>query len=181
VPPGVVDSLTARPETSDTIALGLRGPTAQQLRQVVEATVTLMNEEVEKVRAPLVADINAQLAASDTNIARLLEARETLSSLTKAMSVSQSDDATSVILRRVWLSDMVSRNEQRLAEATAARQALAARLSTWRTYPTSIVDEVVVSQNPISPRPTMAMSLAAAIAFAAALVYALIREGSRRV
>jgi hypothetical protein len=181
IPQSVVDNLTVRAEIPDTLAVSIRGPVASQIRRVVDAMVSLLNEEQEKVQGPLVADINAQLAASDADIAGLLEARTSLSALAKAVSASQSDDAISATMRRVWLMDMVSRNEQRLATATAERRALAARLSVWRTYPTALMDGVFVSPDPVSPRPVMTAILAGVVMLAAALAYALLRDGARRV
>lgn len=177
---GAVESLSARAETSDTMSLAARAAAAKDILRIVQLTVKLLNEEQERIQAPLVADINAQLASIDANIASLREMRESLSSLTKAVSESQSGDAASAALRGVWLSELISRNEQRLAEARAERYRQTVRLSPRQTYPVRILDEVVVSPTPISPRPLRITFFAGGIALVAAFIYALIREGARR-
>jgi hypothetical protein len=141
----IFGSLTVRQETPDTVAVTVRAVTDRQARDAVDIAVGLLNEEQRKIREPLEADIREQLAASDAAIANLLEARDSLSALAKEESKAAPGDPASATLRRVWLSDLDSRNEQRLAAARAERHTLATRLAVWRTYPTALVDEVFVS------------------------------------
>jgi hypothetical protein len=176
----VLGSLTAKPEMSDTLAVSVRALTEQQARQAVDATIGLLNEEQDKIRGPVTADINAQIAIRDASIAIALEMRDSLSALEKDEPKVASGDPTSMALRRVWLSDLLSRNEERLATARTERQALAARLGTTRTYPTALVEDVLVSPTSSSPRPVTLMIFAGFAAFVAALVYALTRGATRR-
>jgi len=143
----IFGSLVAKQETQDTVAVSVRAPTGQQAREAMGSAVGLLNEEQQKTMEPLVADIKQQLAAGDANIVSLLQARDALSALAKEEQTTPVADLASATLRRVWLSDLASRNEQRLAAARAEQHALATRLGAWRTYPAALVDEGFVSSS----------------------------------
>jgi len=104
--------------------------------------------------------------------------KASLAALTKVVPKSQSEELAT--MRKVWLADLLMRNEQRLAGVTAERRAQAARLSPARNYPTTMQDDVFVSPTPLAPRPVTTAILAGLVIFAAGLVYALIREGARK-
>jgi hypothetical protein len=169
-------SLAARQETTDAVAVSVQATTAQQARDVLGVAVNLLNEEQRKTRELLEADIKEQLATYDAAIASLLETREALAALTKEDSKEASGDPASAMLRRVWLSDLVSRNEQRLVTARTERHALSARLGAWRTYPTALVDEPFVSSGFAFARPLTIAIFTGAVVFLVFLLHAMLRE-----
>jgi hypothetical protein len=171
----VLTGLAARPDVSDAVVVGARGSTVQQVRQVLDVTVQLLNEEQERVAGPLLADIKEQLATSDANIASLLQARESLSTLAKAFD-AQSGDAASASFRAVWLLDLVSRSEQRLTSARAERQGLASRLGSWRNYPTNLLDGAFVLAAYLSPRTAAIAGVAGALTLLICILFALMRQ-----
>jgi uncharacterized protein involved in exopolysaccharide biosynthesis len=136
--------------------------------------VQLLNEEQDRVAGPLLADIKEQLVTSEANIASLLQARETLSTLVKALE-AQPGDTASAAFRSVWLLDLASRGEQRLAGARAERYALASRLGSWKTYPSAIVDGAFVSPAYVSPRTTAIAGGAGALTLLLCILFALMR------
>jgi hypothetical protein len=172
----IFGSLTVKQETPDTVAVSVRAPTDQQAREAVGIAVGLLNEEQRKTKEPLEADIKEQLAAGDATIANLLEARDSLAALAKEESKVAPGDPASATLRRVWLSDLVSRNEQRLAAARAERHGLATRLAAWRTYPTALVDEVFVSPSLAFAPPATVAIFIGVIIFLGFLLSAAVRE-----
>lgn len=161
----IFGSLVAKQETPDTVAVTVRAPTGEQAREAMGRAVGLLNEEQQKTMEPLVADIKQQLAASDANIASLLQARDALSALAKEEPKTSAAELASGALRRVWLSDLVSRNEQRLTAARAEQHALATRLGAWRTYPAALVDEGFVSSSFALAAPVTVAIFAGAIIF----------------
>lgn len=169
----VLTSLTARPETANTVAVFVRATTEQDVRRALDVTVRLLNEEQEKIRGPLIADVNQQLATSDANIARLLQAKDSASALMKATFDAPAPDSAAAISQRIWLLDLVSRNEQQLANAQTDRRTLAMRLSPLRTFPTALVDVDSVAPALVSLRPKTAMIVGGALTFLACLLYAL--------
>lgn len=174
------ESLNAKPETSDTVTVILRGTSEQQVRQALDLVVRLLNQDQEKVTVPAVADVNTQIAESDTNIASLTKTREALLALTKASTNDAKPDGVPDDLRNVLVSDMLSRNENILVSVRAVRRELASRLSLRNTYPTVIVDDdVLVSSASGSPRPSRIALLAGVFTFAGFLLYVLMR--GRRV
>jgi hypothetical protein len=142
----IFGSLTARQETTDTLAVSVRAATPDQARAAVAAAVDLLNEEQRKTLEPLEAHIKEQLATNDKIVAGLLESGESLSALAKEDLKGTLGDPVAGVMRKIWLADLVSRNEQRLVAARAERHALSARLGAWRTYPTILLDSVFVSR-----------------------------------
>lgn len=170
------EGLTAKSEASGTLTVNILGASEQQARQALDVVVRLLNQDQEKVSEPMLADINAQIAERDANIVSLTKAREALLALTKASTTDakpegQADDD----LRSVLVLDLLSRNENMLLTARAERRELASRLGSWNTYPTAIVDDVLVSSSPGSPRPSRIALLAGGFTFAGFLLYALMR------
>ena len=149
----IFGSLTARQETADTLAVSVRATTPQQARAAVAAVVDLLNEEQRKTLEPLEADIKEQLATNDATIAGLLESGEIVVGPGERRSEGRTWRSGFGRLRKVWLADLVSRNEQRLVAAGAERHALSARLGAWRTYPTILLDGVFVSRGFAFARP----------------------------
>ena len=172
----VLTSLTARPETANTLALFVRAATKQDVRRAVDVTIRLLNQEQEEIRAPLIADIKQQLAASDANVVRLLQARDSASALTKAAFDAPPPESAAAISQRILLLDLVSRNEQKLASEQADRRALAMRLSPLRTYPTALVDADSAAPARMSFRTSTAMLVAGALTLLVCLLYALTHQ-----
>jgi hypothetical protein len=164
------DGFSVRPKTPELAALSVSGPSEQRATETLLTIVRILNADQEKLRLPALAELNSQMAMIEANVASLMKLRETLAS-TESIMPSASSDPTSLALRRVWLLDLVSRNEDRLAAATNDRRALATRLGPSKTYPATLSDDVTVTQ--IAPRPTRNAVLAGAIALVALLLYAM--------
>jgi len=173
----IFGSLAAKLETApDTVSVSVQATSAQQARDIVAVAVALLNEEQRKIQGPLETDIKEQLATYDATISNLVETRDSLAALTKEDAKAMSGDPVLVSLRKVWLSDLVSRNEQRLAAARSERYALSARLGGWRTYPTAILDELFVSSGFAHGRPATIAIMAGAVVFLIFLFRAMLRE-----
>lgn len=176
----ILGNLIARQETADTVAVSVRAATARQARDAIAAAVNLLNEEQRRTLGPLEADIKEQLAASDTTIASLVQTRDSLLALAREDSRGASGDPAFATLLRVWLSDLASRNEQRLAAAKAEQRALSARLGAWRNYPTALLDEPYTSPGFALVRPITIAILAGAAVFLISLLGVMFR-GSKAV
>ena len=170
------ESLTAKLESWGTVTVNIRGSSEQQVRQAFDLVVRLLNQDLEKVSGPVLADINAQLAESDANIASLTKTREMLLALTKASATDARPEGQADDLRGVLALDMLSSNENTLINARADRRELASRLGSWNTYPTAIADDVLVSPSPESPSPSRVALLAAGFTFVGFVLYALERR-----
>jgi hypothetical protein len=170
----IFQSLAAKQETADTLVVTVRAPGAQQVREAAATAVRLLEEEQRKIREPLEADIKEQLATNDATITGLLETRDSLSALMKENSQGASIDPTLLVMRRVWLADLISRNEQRLTAAKAERHALSAKLGAWKTYPTTLLDDVFVLPG-FAVRPATMALLAGGATFTIVLLGAVLR------
>ncbi|OAF01238.1 hypothetical protein AYJ54_29630 [Bradyrhizobium centrolobii] len=170
------DNFTVRPQTSDLASLTVNGPSEQRTTEALQAILRTLNADQEKLRLPVLEELNTQMALIDANVASLMKVRETLASM-DAVAPSSSTDPASLALRRVWLLDLVSRNEDRLAVATSERRALATRIGPSKTYPATLGDDVTIRQ--VSPRPFRYAAFAGAIALLALLLYAMMSKPRR--
>jgi hypothetical protein len=168
-------NLTARQETDDTVGVSVRAASARQARDAIAAAVNLMNEEQRRTLGPLEVEIKEQLAASDMAIASLAQTRDSLLALAREDSKGAIGDPAFAAMLRVWLSDLVSRNEERVAAAKAQQRALSARLGAWKTYPTILLDEPYASPGFAVARPVTIAMIAGVIAFPVLLVVAMLR------
>jgi hypothetical protein len=171
----IFTSLTSKQETADSVAVTVRATTAQQARDALAAVVGLLNEQQQRTLGPLEADIKERLAAYDATIAGLLATRESLSVLAKDDPKEVPADPASAALRRIWLLDLLARNEQRLNQARAERRALAARLGAWNTYPAALLDDAFVSTGFALARPVTMAIFAGGAVFLMVLIGILLR------
>ncbi|MGR4931057.1 hypothetical protein ACIPUD_30250 [Bradyrhizobium sp. CAR08] len=171
----ILASLTVRPQASDVFSLTIRAGTAQRAREALQSAVRQLNDGHDKLRNELISELNAQIALVDANIANLTKIRETLAS-PNSLNPEVPNDAAALMLRRVWVLDLISRNEERLAAALAERRALTTRIGPTKTYPTKLSEDVTIVQ--VSPQPTRHAIFAGAIALLAMLLYAMIRGAS---
>jgi hypothetical protein len=168
----ILDSFSARSNAADSLALVVTAASEKLARDALEAAVSQLNKEQEKLRAPLLSELNAQLALVDANIGSLTRIRESLAS-GDSITPSAAGDPAALALRRVWLLDLTTRNEERLAAANAERRGLTSRIGPTKTYPASLNDDVITVQ--LSPRPVRHAIFAGVIAMLVLLLYAMIR------
>lgn len=171
----ILRSLAAKQDPPESIAVGVNATTAEQARDVLVVTVGLLNEEQSRIWGPLEADIKEELAATDATFAGLQTIKQSLSGLMKEEPKEPSSDLASAMLQRLWLADLVSRNEQRLAAVAAERRALTAKLSASRTHSTALADDVFVSSEFAIARPSTIAILAGVMVFLACLIGVLLR------
>ncbi|OSJ21480.1 hypothetical protein BSZ19_49660 [Bradyrhizobium japonicum] len=167
----ILDSFDVRPATSEMLALFVGAPSEQAATEALQAAVRTLNADQEKIRALALSEVNTQIALVDSNIASLIRVREELASL-GSIGPSAASDPASMILRRVWLLDLIVRNEEKLVVATNDRRALAERIGPSKTYPATLSDDVTVRQ--VSPNPLRHAIFAAAIVLLIMLVYAMV-------
>lgn len=167
----ILDSFEVRPATAELLTLFVGAMSEQAAAEALQAAVRTLNADQEKIRAPKLAEINTQVGLVDSNIASLTRVREALASPGSIAPESASDPA-SLMLRRVWVLDLIARNEEKLAAATNDRRALAERIGLSKTYPATLSDDVTLRQ--VSPSPLRHAIFAAAIVLLIMLVYAMV-------
>lgn len=175
----IFQSLAAKQDTADTLAVTVRATGAPEARDAVGTAVRLLEEEQRKIREPLEADIRERLATADATIAGLLKSRDSLSGLMNENPQGATIDPASLVLRRVWLADLISRNDERLTATKAERYALSAKLGAGKTYPIALLDDVFVLPG-FAMRPSTIALLAGGAVFVIILLGILLR-GSKAV
>jgi hypothetical protein len=182
LPPGddrdarvILDGLVAGPDTADTIVLNSRAYSEEQARHALELAISRLNTEQDRIAKPAIADIQEQIAEIDANIANLSKVQAAIWPLMKVPAPSTQSEIEKGDPRSVQLLDILSHNEQALTAARAARRGIVSQLSTWKTFPTAIVDdEILVSSAALSPRPSKIAFLAGGFTFVGFLLYALL-------
>jgi hypothetical protein len=164
------NGFSVRPETPELASVSVSGSSGQRATEALQLIVRTLNADQEKLRVPALSELNGQLELVDTNIASLMKVRETLAS-TEAATPSAPGDPVALALRRVWLLELVTRNEERLAAVVNERRALVARIGPGKSYPATLSDDVTVRQ--ISPRPARSAVFAGALALLVLLLYAM--------
>ncbi|MFK4500876.1 hypothetical protein ABIF86_005167 [Bradyrhizobium japonicum] len=167
----ILEGFSVRPQTADLLSLTVHGTSEQSATSALQAAVRVLNADQEKLRAPLLAELNSQMGIIDTNIASLMRIRESLTSK-DSISPPAATDPASAAIGRVWLLDLQSRNEERLAGATNDRRALATRLGPSKSYPAVLSDDVAIRR--VSPRPVRDALFAGAIVLLALLIYTML-------
>ncbi|WBL76445.1 hypothetical protein I3J27_25890 [Bradyrhizobium xenonodulans] len=167
----ILDSFEVRPATAELLTLFVGAANEQAAAEALQAAVRTLNADQEKIREPKLAEINIQVGLVDSNIASLTRVREALAS-PGSIAPESANDPASVMLRRVWVLDLIARNEEKLAAATNDRRALAERIGLSKTYPATLSDDVTIRQ--ISPSPLRHAIFAAAIVLVIMLVYAMV-------
>lgn len=167
----ILDSFEVRPATAELLTLFVGAVSEQAAAEALQAAVRTLNADQEKIRAPKLAEINTQVGLVDSNIASLTRVREALAS-PGSIAPESANDPASLMLRRVWVLDLIARNEEKLAAATNDRRALAERTGLSKTYPATLSDDVTLRQ--VSPSPLRHAIFAAAIVLLIMLVYAMV-------
>jgi len=130
----VLDSLSARPDADDVIAVSVRATDERLIREVIGAFARLLGQKEEQKRKQRVANIEAQVAAADAYLTNLTRIQE-------ALAQAKALGAEPTLLGTVLLLDISSRYEEQLASVRANKLALQARLAVDQTYPTRLVDD----------------------------------------
>lgn len=167
---GGIADFSVRPETPELALVSVSGPNEQHVTEALQAIVRTLNTDQEKLRSPFLKELNIQMAMTDTNIASLMKVRETLVTTDPTASATPGDVA-SLALRRSWLLELSTRNEEKLAAAIDERRALAARMGPSKTFPAMLNDDATVKQ--ISPQPVRHALFGGAIALLALVLYAM--------
>ncbi|WLA54295.1 hypothetical protein [Bradyrhizobium diazoefficiens] len=131
----VFESLSARPDADDVIAVSVRATDEKLARQAVNAVVRLLDQKEEQKRERRVADIKAQLAALDAHLSNLTRIQESLLAQAKSLQAEPTP------LGAILLLDVSSRNEEQQASVRASKLALQRRLELDQTHPTRLVDD----------------------------------------
>jgi hypothetical protein len=171
----IFSSLAAKQETADTVAVTVRAVTEQQARDALTAVVSLLNEQQQKAKAALEADVGVRVAAQDQMIAGLVASKESLSAVGREDAKDATVDPAPAALRKIWLMDMSLRNDEQLNKAMAERRALLARIGGPDTHPAALLDDVYLSTASTLGSPVMVAILSGGAVFSLLLLAMLLR------
>jgi hypothetical protein len=165
----ITDSLYARPLVGDMIAVRVRAPTEQMVRQALDTVPRLLEERQKNLREQALVGVNDQLAAIDMLLAGLSNIERQLSDLTKASAADASPS-----LGAAPLLDLLFKIQQEQSTARLKKIDFGTRLGPQKTYPTRLSEEnIKVSLGAGPGRPLRSAALAAGVALLAFMLFAV--------
>ncbi len=172
----ISDSLRAVLDTSDTIVIEVSALEEQQARDAIGAVVPLLNDEQDRMRQPVLNDINAQIAETKEDISEIKQIQQNIRALIGTPSPAASSSDVGKGADQAQLFDTLSRNEQSLVNLRASLRDLISRATPEKTYKAAVVGDIVVSPAPLSPRSSRVAILAGLLTFVGFLLYGLLRQ-----
>ena len=148
--PLVRGSLTVKalPHT-DMIQITVRGYSQRDAKRSAEATASHLRKVHDKVAAPKIRRLKQRLAQVEFEIDRTKAEREMIFKMSglKAKMIAEEGFMDNLTLANI----MIERYSD-LRELEHAKLFYAEQLDPMRTYPTSLIEEISVSEKPVSPK-----------------------------
>lgn len=146
------------PNAPDLIQIVVRGYSPQQANQFSAATVAYLRHIHDMLAAPTVQRLRLQLTNVETQIAQIKRER---ASLVKHFQSKPNGSSTERLLGEAILANTVTRQDSALRDLEDAKLTYEEKLSPERTYPTSLVGDIDVSQQPVFPKKSLTILLSA--------------------
>lgn len=172
-------SLTLRSlGTTDLIQVKVRGDSPNQAAKWALAVVDRLKSVHERLAQPTIDRLRKQQAELKKQMKMIEEER---ANLLKIVSKSSEASGDSRFSANLLLSNLLVQKNAELRDFEMRRLAADEQLTSVRTYPTSLIDLVYVSENPVSPKKLLVLVLAAILGLLLGVVVALSRHYWRSV
>lgn len=163
-------SLTVRalPNT-DLVKIAVRGHSRQDAKRAADATVAHVRKTHDQLAASSVQRLRQLLAQSEREMAKTKAEIEKLNLLAlKDRPIGQGGFMENVVLANI----MVQRDEE-LRELARTRTLYEERLGPLHTYPTSLMERLSVTEDPVAPKRALVILMAGVLGLALGVVVAL--------
>lgn len=160
----------ALPNT-DLIEIKVRGRSPQEAQRLVEGTVAYLHDVHKAMAQPSIARMRQLLAQVDEELSRIKVERETaLHTAGVSKAVQTSSRFTENVLRD---NILIQRDRDvRLLEQTKA--GYKEQLDAMRTYPTSYIEKISISDKPVAPKKVLIIFVAAVVGLLAGVIAAFL-------
>jgi hypothetical protein len=176
----IFDGLSAQTNPfSDWVTINSRANTPDQLSKIIDAAVSLIQREHEKIETPAIEALRGQLKLAETDIANLSSLTQDLTRALSTETEKKVDETNNAELTGAHQRYSVLRVElmnanTALTEAATRRIKFSEQLSAAQSYSTHLLDGIYIGQQPVSPRRLVITAAAGAVAFFGCLLYVLI-------
>lgn len=150
-------SLTVRalPNT-DLIEITVRGYSPEDAKRAAEATVSYLQKSHDQLAAPTVQRLRQLLAQVEREITQTeAEKEKTL----KIAGLKDGAVAEAGFMENVVLANIVIQRDGELRELEQVKTFYEEQLGPLRTYPTSLIERISVSENPVVPKKSLIILL----------------------
>jgi uncharacterized protein involved in exopolysaccharide biosynthesis len=164
--------------TTDMIQLSVRGFSEEEAEATLKVAQDQLFQIHHAIAEPSVAALRGQLAALNQEIVTVNARREKLASRSAAQAQAANSASASA---DVALSNLLEVTEDGLLDTlTRRRDSMALRLGPTHTFDTRPLDEIAVSNRPVSPRRAVFAALGAMAGFVIGLAIAVTRFARHR-
>jgi hypothetical protein len=175
----ISDGLSAQTsQFSEWVTINSRASTPEQLSKIIEATLSVIHGEHEKIAAPAVESLRSQLNLANADIANLSNLKQDLTSRLSIEAERKVDEGSIPALldahqRNSLLRDQLLLATQAMTDAVTRQIKLTEQLSPAQTFSTHLLDDIYVGRKPIAPRRRAITAGVGAVTFFGCLLYAL--------
>jgi uncharacterized protein involved in exopolysaccharide biosynthesis len=172
-----LDTLKVRavPNT-DLLEVKVRAYTSEMAKAYAEATVALLGAVHGELAKPTIGRLKQQLAKADEQIERT---RTELDRLMQA-AAKKTPTTSERFMENIVTADVLVKRDKDLRELEQLKGIYEEQLGPLRTYPTSLIDSVYVSDGPVAPRKVLITGLAAVLGLLVGLGIAFVLNTVRR-
>ena len=146
----------ALPNT-DLIEIKVRGYSQESARRSADATVSYLHRIHNGMAAPTVQRMKQLLAQVEREIAQTKAERE------KALKITGLNDKTNAearFMENIVLANIMIQRDSELRELEQTKMEYEEQLNPMRTYPTSYIEKISVSEEPVAPKKALMVLLA---------------------
>ena len=167
---GFYGTLKAAPvKGSELIEIKMRGPSAEMAKNLIEGAITAMQKTQTEMMAVSIERSKKQLQILTEDINKASVETELLR---KKLLASHNWNAFDATLSATLLKDKTVD----LRAMIQIKLTLEEQLSPARTYPAKLIDEIYVSEDPVSPKKSLIIGLAILLGLFGAVVFAFIHN-----
>lgn len=171
-----LDTLKVRAVSgTDLIEVKVRGYTSEAAKGYAEATVALLSAVHKELATPTIGRLQQQLAQADRQIERTRVERDRL---VKAAG-KQNPVPSAHFMENIVIADILGKRDKELRDLEQLKGIYEEMLGPLRTYPTSLIDTVYVSDEPVAPRTVLLTKLATVLGLFVGLGIAFVLNMAR--
>ena len=163
-------SLTVKAlQNTDLIKIAVRGHSRGEAKRAAEATVAHLRKTHDQLAASSVQRLRQLLAQSEREIAKTKAEIEKL----KMLALKDRPPAEGGFMENVVLANITVQRDEELRELERAKTLYEEQLGPLHTYPTSPMERLSVTEDPVAPKKALAILMAGVLGLVVGVVVAL--------
>lgn len=161
---------------TDFVEIRVRAFSPESSAKSIETTVGHLAEVHAQLAAPSVERLRKHLEDTNSNLQRIRSGREQLLASAPLKGELRPGER---FAESVFNVGLLAKTDEEIRINEMQRAALLEQLSPTRTYPTTLVEKIHVSEKPVSPRTALMLAVAALFGLSAGVLLACILEGHK--